>query len=79
VPEDSVRPETQTLVIINRHKGFVGCFLLSFCYKELHSYSGGEIFESLNQIEVKIILRVRLISAKAKGNTRCEGSFPGND
>ena len=26
VPEDSVRPETQTLIIINRRKGFVGSF-----------------------------------------------------
>lgn len=27
VPEDSVRPETQTLVVLNGHKGFVGGFL----------------------------------------------------
>jgi len=26
VPEDSVRPETQTLVILIRRKGFVGSF-----------------------------------------------------
>jgi len=26
VPEDSVRPETRTLVILNRRKGFVGVF-----------------------------------------------------
>jgi|GraSoiStandDraft_14_1057315.scaffolds.fasta_scaffold752808_1 hypothetical protein len=26
VPEDSVRPETQTLVVIIRRKGFVGGF-----------------------------------------------------
>ena len=26
VPEDSVRPETQTLVTISRRKGFVGIF-----------------------------------------------------
>ena len=26
VPEDSVRPETRTLVILNRRKGFVGSF-----------------------------------------------------
>jgi len=29
VPEDSVIPETRTLVILNRRKGFVGCFLNS--------------------------------------------------
>ena len=27
VPEDSVRPETQTLVVFNRRKGFVGFFI----------------------------------------------------
>jgi len=26
VPEDSVRPETQTLVVLIRRKGFVDCF-----------------------------------------------------
>jgi len=26
VPEDSVRPETRTLVLFNRRKGFVGIF-----------------------------------------------------
>jgi len=26
VPEDSVRPEAQTLVVLIRRKGFVGCF-----------------------------------------------------
>jgi len=37
VPEDSVRPETQTLIILNRRKEFVGVlkyfvFLFSFIY-----------------------------------------------
>lgn len=26
VPEDSVRPEARTLVVLNRRKGCVGCF-----------------------------------------------------
>ena len=26
MPEDSVRPETQTLLVFIRRKGFVGCF-----------------------------------------------------
>ena len=27
MPEDSVRPETQTLIVLKRRKGYVGCFL----------------------------------------------------
>ena len=55
VPEDSVRPETLTLIVMIRRKGFVGIFVLKFdCNKDrilsetkLNVRGKGEIFRSL--------------------------------
>ena len=56
VPEDSVRPETQTLIVMIRRKGFVGIFIFIKinCNKDrilsetkLNARGKGEIFKSL--------------------------------
>ena len=56
VPEDSVRPETQTLIVMIRRKGFVGIFIPVYtgCNKDrilsetkLNVRGKGEIFKSL--------------------------------
>lgn len=44
VPEDSVTPETQTLIVFKRRKGLVGClYFYNLIYKnkyKLESYGG---------------------------------------
>lgn len=60
VPEDSVRPETQTLVILIRRKGCVGCF-----YKKTR----------IKKMKYEIILSVGATSLNTKGNTYGESFF----
>ena len=61
VPEDSVIPETLTLVILNGRKGFVGIlFILRQNQKE----------------EIGECLEAAMICSDPKRNTSGEGSFP---
>ena len=94
VPEDSVRPETQTLVVLIRRKGFVGCFqshifqialITKIClkaryFKYLHSkVKIGWIKARIKTRISQIILRVGMISVDTKWNTKSENYLSRND
>jgi len=83
VPEDSVRPETQTLVALIRRKGCVGCFesilfrlttVIEICRLNKMLIEA-RIIRRLN----RIILSVGIKSLNIKGNTKRCKHFSHND
>jgi len=66
VPEDSVRPETQTLVILIRRKGFVGSFEnLIFLLAKIFNK---KVIKTLI-LMLKILNQLKLESKRRKNNT----------
>jgi len=66
VPEDSVRPETQTLIILIRRKGFVGCFKLIMILPKIKLIKT-RIEKEKNQIILKVSVIVIDIKWNIKG------------
>ena len=66
MPEDSVRPETRTLVILNRRKGFVGSFeILIFLNSEKKR---GKLEDRIKYRKIRINSRRGLISEDTRMN-----------
>ena len=77
VPEDSVRPETQTLVVLIRRKGFVGGFE-NFTFN-IAKVKVRWIKAWIKQRLIRIILRGGIKSLDPKGNTNGESFLTTND
>ena len=67
VPEDSVRPETRTLVILNRRKGFVGSFEI-LILKKNSPIKIGKLEDRIKYRKIRINSRRGLISKDTRMN-----------
>ena len=74
VPEDSVRPETRTLVILNRRKGFVGSFEIQFLINS--NLKRRKIEDRIKYRKNQIKSRGGLKFTETRLNTKGEGLFP---
>ena len=78
MPEDSVRPETQTLIVLIRRKGFVGCFYNIYLKKALiYKNQLNQIIKIKARIKYRIkkCLEIGMVSIDTKWNTKGESFY----